>query len=233
MAGRLDASRVIKPFDGEGDISAWLAKVELVASLTDVKDVAKFLPLYLEGGALSLYLELDDSKKGDYSLLSKELLKAYSDSEFVAFSKLKNVKWTGEQVDVFANDIRKLARGCGLKGKALEQLVKLTFITGFPDSISVELQQIQGIENMTVSDVIGRARILAASSSRASSGNIVAVAGTRTEEEKKEVKKEERKEEEKRDFVCHRCGRQGHGWRQCSYDYYGKKKEVQVAGVAL
>ena len=101
MAGRLDASRVIKPFSGEGDVSAWLAKVELVASLTDVKDVAKFLPLYLEGGALSLFLELDDSKKGDYSLLSKELLKAYSDSEFVAFSKLKNVKWTGEQVDVF------------------------------------------------------------------------------------------------------------------------------------
>ena len=58
MAGRLDASRVIRPFNGEGDISAWLAKVELVASLTDVKDVAKFLPLYLEGGALALYLEL-------------------------------------------------------------------------------------------------------------------------------------------------------------------------------
>ena len=114
----------------------------------------------------------------------------------------------------------------------MEQLVKLTFITGFPDSISVELQQIQGIENMTVSDVIGRARILAASSGTASK-NIVAVAGTRAEEEKKEVKREERKEEEKRNFVCHRCGREGHGWRQCSYDYYGKKKEVQVAGAAL
>ena len=232
MAGRLDASRVTRPFNGEGDVSAWLAKVELVASLTEVKDVAKFVPLYLEGGALSLYLELDDSKKGDYNLLSKELLKAYSDSEFVAFSKLKNLKWTGEQVDVYANDIRKLARGCGLKGKALEQLVKLTFITGFPDSISVELQQIHGVENMTVSDVIGRARILAASSGRASSfGNIVAVASRRVEEGK-EDKREEKKEETK-EFVCHRCGQQGHGWRQCSFDYYGKKKEVQFAGVAM
>ena len=110
----------------------------------------------------------------------------------------------------------------------MEQLIKLTFITGFPDAISVKLQQIKGIENVTVSDVIGRARILAASSGRAS-GNVVAVAGTRAEGEKKEV----RKEEEKRDFVCHRCGREGHGWRQCSYDYYGKKKEVQVAGAAL
>ena len=232
MAGRLDTSRVIRPFNGEGDVSAWLAKVELVASLTEVKDVAKFVPLYLEGGALSLYLELDDSKKGDYNLLSKELLKAYSDSEFVAFSKLKNLKWTGEQVDVYANDIRKLARGCGLKGKALEQLVKLTFITGFPDSISVELQQIHGVENMTVSDVIGRARILAASSGRASNfGNIVAVASRRVEEGK-EDKREEKKEETK-EFVCHRCGQQGHGWRQCSFDYYGKKMEAQFAGVAM
>ena len=228
MAGRLDASRVIKPFNGEGDVSAWLAKVELVASLTGVKDVAKLLPLYLEGGALSLYLELDDSKRGDYNLLSKELLKAYSDSEFVAFSKLKNLKWAGEQVDVYANEIRRLARGCALKGEALEQLVKLTFITGFPDSISVELQQIQGIENMKVSDVIGRARILAASSGRASSfGNIVAVAHRRVEEEKEE------KKEEKKEFLCHRCGRQGHGWRQCSFDFYGMKKEVQLAGAAL
>ena len=196
-----------------------------------MKDVAKFLPLYLEGGALSLYLELDDAKKGDSALLSKELLKAYGDSEFVAFSKLKNVKWTGEQVDVFANDIRKLARGCGLKGKALEQLVKLSFITGFPDSISGELQQIQGIESMTVGDIIGRARILAASSgsSRAQSRNIVAVAGNRVEEEKKE----EKKEGERKEFVCHRCGKPGHGWRQCHYDYFGKKKEVRLAGVAL
>ena len=73
MAGRMDASQVIRPFNGEGDVSAWLAKVELVASLTEVKDVAKLLPLYFEGGPLSLYLELDDSKKGDYNLLSKEL----------------------------------------------------------------------------------------------------------------------------------------------------------------
>ena len=222
----MDASRVIRPFNGEGDVAAWLAKVELVASLTDVKDVAKLLPLYLEGGALSLYLELDDEKKGDFKLLAKELLKAYSDSEFVAFSKLKNIKWTGEQVDVLANDIRKLARGCGLKGDALEQLVKLTFITAFPDSISVELQQIQGIETMKVSDVIGRARILAASGSRSFS-NIVAVASRAGE------KKGEKKEEEKKEFRCYRCGSEDHGWRQCPRDYSGKKREVNFAGVAL
>ena len=104
---------------------------ELVASLSETKDVAKLVPLYLEGGALALYLEMDAAKRADYNLLSQELIlliRAYSDSELVAYSKLRTVKWTGEPVDVFANDIQKLARGCGLKGDGLEQVVKLAFI---------------------------------------------------------------------------------------------------------
>ena len=57
MAAKL-SDRMIQPFDGEGDITAWLAKVELVAKLTGIKDVAVLVPLYLEGGALAVYMEL-------------------------------------------------------------------------------------------------------------------------------------------------------------------------------
>ena len=49
------------------------------------------------------HLEMDAAKKADYNLLSQELTRAYNDNEFVAYSKLRNVKWTGEPVDVFAN----------------------------------------------------------------------------------------------------------------------------------
>ena len=161
MAGKIEASKAIKHFDGEGDVASWLAKIELVASLTDVKDVAKLVPLYLEGGALALYLELDDSKRNDFRCLSQELLRAYSDSQIVSFSKLRALQWAGEPVEVFANNIRKLARGSGLTGEGLEQVVKLSLITGFPDSISVELQQATGVDNMSVSDVLSRARVLA------------------------------------------------------------------------
>ena len=52
---------------------AWLAKVELVASLTETRDVSKLVPLYMEGGALALYLEIDAAKRADYNLLSQEL----------------------------------------------------------------------------------------------------------------------------------------------------------------
>ena len=125
----MSASKTLKDFSGEGDIVAWLSKVEIVAKLSDVKDVAQLIPLYLEGDALALYLELDPSIKSNYSLLSKELLKAYSDSEFVSFNKLKALKWTGEPVKVYANNLRKLAKGAGLEKEGLEQAVKLAFVT--------------------------------------------------------------------------------------------------------
>ena len=130
MASRI--SDLIKPFNGDGDLVAWLEKVELVAKLNKVKDLATVIPLHLEGGALSVYLEMAEDKKADASLLKKELLRAFTDSEFTAFSKLKAVRWAGEPVDVYATEIRRLVRGCGLEGEGAEQLVKLAFINGFP-----------------------------------------------------------------------------------------------------
>ena len=48
----------IKPFTGEGDVVSIITKVELVAGLKKIEDEAKFLPLYLEGHALAIYLEM-------------------------------------------------------------------------------------------------------------------------------------------------------------------------------
>ena len=86
--------KVIKPFSGEGDITAWITKVELVASLSDVKkeDLVKVIPLYLEGGALAVYLEMSEEVKSDVEKLKKGLLRAFSDSPFTAFSKLKGLR---------------------------------------------------------------------------------------------------------------------------------------------
>ena len=58
---------------------------------------------------------------------------------FEAYRKLKGLRWTGEQVDVYANE-RRLAELAGWKGKGLELGVKLPFITGSPEQISMELK---------------------------------------------------------------------------------------------
>jgi len=54
-------SDMIRPFSGEGDVVAWLKKVRLVAKLQKITELESFLPLYLEGEALYLYLEMDES----------------------------------------------------------------------------------------------------------------------------------------------------------------------------
>ncbi|KAK3884733.1 hypothetical protein Pcinc_011050 [Petrolisthes cinctipes] len=155
---------MIKPFTGEGDVVAWLTKVRLVARLMKVSDVANLIPLYLEGDALALFLEMDESAQSDADKIEARLKEAYADGTFTAFGKLVQMKWMGEQVDVFATEIRRFARLAGFKDD-LEKIVKLTFVNVFPENISVALQQVPNILTMPMSEVVSHARILSAKSS--------------------------------------------------------------------
>ena len=58
MAAMAKLHKVIKPLSGDDDITAWLTKVELVATLSDLREdyLVKVISLYLEGGALAVYL---------------------------------------------------------------------------------------------------------------------------------------------------------------------------------
>lgn len=49
---------------------------------------------------------------------------------FVAYGRLVHVQWTGEQVDVCANKIRRLARLAGFAWEKLEKIGKVTFVNG-------------------------------------------------------------------------------------------------------
>ena len=100
---------MIKPFAGEGDVIAWLVKVKLAAKLQKMTDLASFTPLFLEGDALALFLEKDESAQSDARKIEARLNEAYADGEFTAYGKLVEMKWTGEHVDVYATEIRRLA----------------------------------------------------------------------------------------------------------------------------
>ena len=155
-------SEVMRPFSGDGDVVAWLKKAELVAKLKKIEDVASFLPLYLEGDALALYLEMREEDQSNATSIVERLKEAFTDGEFAAYGKLGRVKWAGEQVDVFANEVRRLAGLAGYTGEGLERTVKLTFVNGFPDHISLTLQQLPDIGTVAMGDLIPKARILAA-----------------------------------------------------------------------
>ena len=70
------------------------------------------------------------------------------------------VRWTGECVDVFANKNRQLVGLTGFKGAVMERLTKLTFVMGFPDTLSPGHRLLLNIETLIMRDHIARTRIL-------------------------------------------------------------------------
>ena len=84
------------------------------------------------------------------------------------------MKWGGEEVDVYANEIRRLAGLARFEGPSLEHIVKLTFINGLPDYMSVQLQQVGAILDSSLAEILTKARVLTAY--KATSGAVAAVA---------------------------------------------------------
>ena len=229
---------VLRAFNGDGDLVAWLQKAELVARLTNIKDVASFIPLYLEGGALAVYLEMDSEEQKQFDMIKKRLKEAFTDNEFVAYSKLRESRWTGEPVDVYANELRRLARTCGLEGDGLDQVVRLAFVTGFPESVSVELQQVAGLhKSISVSELVGRARILTANmggagmsapalamgngsgARKTSSRGCFACGGPHLLRDCPSESTNRRKS-----VICFRCGGENHIAAHCQFEQKGKFK---------
>ena len=165
-------SDMIRPFSGEGDVVAWLKKVRLVAKLQKITELESFLPLYLEGEALALYLEMDESDQLDVDEIEKRLKAAFSDDMFTAYAKLVKYRWSGENVDVYANEIRRLAGLAGFEKDGLENIVRLTFINGFPDSISASMQQLPNIKFMPICELIERARVFTSKLSTAATAHV-------------------------------------------------------------
>lgn len=68
---------------------------------------SKLLPLYLEGDALQLYLEMHEDQQTNINLIEARLKEAFFflDRVFSAYAKLKLVRWEEEHMDVYANKI--------------------------------------------------------------------------------------------------------------------------------
>ena len=72
-----------------GDFSRWLQRVELVAGLQGVADLARFVPLFLQGEAFDVYDELTASEKADFTKMKDKLVKTFCMNHFDAFARLK------------------------------------------------------------------------------------------------------------------------------------------------
>lgn len=73
---------------------------------------------------------------------------------------LSRVNWIGESLDVYANNIRRLAGLAEFQGRGLNRMVKLTFVNDFLDLISIDLQQLPRINSMEMGELLLHARAL-------------------------------------------------------------------------
>ena len=65
MARLIKLTDVVRKFNGEEDVAAWLDRLELVAGLQKVDDLAAVIPMFLEGPAYDVYSQLSaEDKRG-------------------------------------------------------------------------------------------------------------------------------------------------------------------------
>ena len=122
------SSDIKRPFTGEGNVVTWLNKLKLIAKLQKIEDVVTLIPMYLEGNALVVYLEIGEKDQADAESIEKRLKMAFSEGAFEVYNKLRKIIWTREPVDMYAVEIRWLAGLVGYTGRSFEKTVKMAFM---------------------------------------------------------------------------------------------------------
>ena len=152
-------SDVVRPFSGEGDIVQWIEKLEVVAKLREIKDVAALMPLFLEGPAFAVYCEMDPGKKADLKEIKRALTDAFGLNPFRAYEQLVRRVWREEPVDVYLSDLRRLAKVAGVES---DEPLKRAFVVGLPPVVSRELRALAKVDSLSLPVIVKRARALVA-----------------------------------------------------------------------
>ena len=109
----------MKPNDGSGDIIEWLNKFQLIVKLKNITKEESVLPMFIEGPALSLYIELSDVVKKNAKSLKNALKDAFSVNPFRAYEEFSRRVGRDEPVDIFMTDLRRLARAADITSDKL------------------------------------------------------------------------------------------------------------------
>ena len=156
-------SDVIQPYHNSamsGDFSRWLQRVEMVAGLQGVADLARFVPLFLQGEAFDVYDELAASEKVDFTKMKEKLVKTFCMNRFDAFARLKvRQLQPGESADSLLTDLKRLLRLSGLK-EIPKELLECCFIEALPEAVQLQLKAATNVEKMTVNQLLSKAKML-------------------------------------------------------------------------
>lgn len=139
------SSDIIKHFHSDGDVVTWLKKLKLVARLHKIEDIAS---LYIWREIHSNWMRIGRQTS---TWLKPVWRRVFLDGVFSTYAELKLVRWEG---DVSTNKIWQLAEMTGFTGCGFDTAVKLAFVMGFFNAISMELQQVPTIKTLTMGDTV-------------------------------------------------------------------------------
>ena len=174
MAVRL--SDLIDPYRGpavSGDFPTWCERVELVAQLQKVDDLASFLPLFLRDEGFSVYQQLPAVVKANFDTMKSKLSAAFGVSKTAAYEMLRerNLK-EGESVDAYAADLTRLIKLVGIDPPPAPFL-RSAFLVGLPEKHREQLLMLPNIDGFAMDALLVKARALMG----AAKGDAVGAAG--------------------------------------------------------
>ena len=124
-----------------------MERLELVAQLqTSEMDLAKVIPLFLEGAAYDVYAQMEPKDRADSTALKRRLRAAFGLSPSVAFSRFKaRTLMQGESPDAFLAELRRLARTVAEGGdeETIDEFVLCQFVDGLPEPTRSQLRALK------------------------------------------------------------------------------------------
>ena len=91
MSSNIKLTDVVKRFTGDGDedVAVWLDRLELIAKLQDITNLAQVIPLFLAGPAYDVYTQLSEGDRRDERKLKRRLLTAFGITPAQAYATFK------------------------------------------------------------------------------------------------------------------------------------------------
>ena len=198
---------LIRQYDGTGDFTEWLQKLELVAKLQKIDKLEQFLPLFLSGGAFAVYQGLSQANKEDYDKVKRCLTSAFSAGPLKAYEEFVARRLiSGESVHVYLADLKRLA--ALVSPNKDEDWLTAAFVCGLPEEMRSQMQAACSLGTMTLAEVVVKARGLVT----AKEACFVSV---RSQPRSGAVRKEPAPSASWSRISCFTCRKNGHISRNC------------------
>jgi hypothetical protein len=207
----LKVEKIVRPFDGTGDLGAWLRKFKMVVKLQKLGNLHEVLPLFLEGPAFACYEEMDPANQDDAVRIEEALLEAFSVNPHQAYDMFRQRNWQeGETVDVYLNELRRLARLADVES---DKLLRRAFVVGLPSAVSAQLRTLCKVSDADLPTILGKARTLM----EERVGEVALAVAPRSKTQSFRVGgSSSSTSQPKKNFSCFNCGEEGHMSRDCN-----------------